>query len=141
MEKKDKKKIPPAPPYELPDGGESPIPLEMLKKLLTPRSLPIKHTTLQCDFIEIDSWLIDLAKVTHARIDSGHIMLAQLGGTTLIFENREAAMDLVPSANQLKPEPFEALASYLRIRFNPDPVQTNGGWISANEHRDEDSDK
>jgi len=101
----------------------------------------LKHVTLQCDFIELQGWLIDLAKITHAKVDSGHIMLAQLGGTTLIFENKEAAQHLVPGANQMEPETFEALAAYLRARFNPSPVDQGSGRPPTSEDAHEDSDK
>lgn len=85
---------------------------------------PFRHIELKCQFIELDGWLVDLAKVMHAHIDSGHITLAQLNGVSLIFENSESAADLVPGANQLEPFKFKALAEYLKDRFNAEKVLT-----------------
>ena len=75
----------------------------------------IEQVKLECEFIKVENWFIDMAKITHAYVDAGRIMLSQMGGTVLIFDNDDLVADV--TGNVLKGPVFKALSDYLVQRF------------------------
>jgi len=75
----------------------------------------IEQVKLECEFIKVENWFIDMAKITHSYVDAAHIMLSQMGGTVLIFDNDELVADV--TGNMLKGTVFRALSDYLVQRF------------------------
>ena len=89
---------------------------------LVPLSNGLQHVELCCEFIKVDNWFIDMAKITHAYVDAGRIMLSQMGGTVLIFDNDDLVADV--TGNMLKGPVFKALSDYLVQRFSAVDVLT-----------------
>ena len=98
------------------------LPPDLIKMLTNAMLEGIKPVELKCEFIMIGHWFIDMAKITHSYIDSARIMLSQMGGNVLIFDNDELVADV--TGNVLNGVEFRALADYLRARFNAEDVLT-----------------
>ena len=82
----------------------------------------LRHVELKCKFIMVGHWFIDVGKITHSYIDSAHMMLSQMGGNVLIFDNDELVADV--TGNVLSGVEFRALSDYLKMRFNAEDVLT-----------------
>lgn len=82
----------------------------------------LQNVELKCKFIMVGHWFIDVGKITHSYIDNARMMLSQMGGNVLIFDNDELVADV--TGNVLSGVEFHALADYLRARFNAEDVLT-----------------
>lgn len=114
--------------------GKPPLPTPPLPKTA------IHIVELRPEFILVNNWFIDVGKITSCYIDSGRIVVHQMGGMSLIFDNDELTGDV--SGNILLGPEFRALSDYLQERFNAQEVMTpvDKAFASGNYPKERDGD-